>query len=522
MSFHAVDGQGTQVLMNAVGDGSSTPYAAGTSLAYVGAAAFALGQTTAAGSLPVVICSNQGNIAINVAAVGGTALALGQALMAASLPVAFASDQSRMPVNVNQIGGAALAFGSAVSASSIPIVIASDQVKIPVNITFVGGTAFTLGSAVSASSISVVVASDQTLASNITKVGGSALALGQAAMAASVPVTLATNQTNVPTNVAQVNGSTVATAASGIQKVGLCDGAGVAVPLGQGLMAASVPVCIASNQGNLPANIAAVGGSALAIGQATMAASFPVAIANNQSNLPANVTQVGGVALAFGQAVMASSLPVCIASNQGAVPGNTTQIAGSSIAVAATGIAKVGLCDGAGTAIPLGQAAMAASIPVCLSSNQGALTATVSTARGSVTTYASAVSLTGSEADLASGISNLGNYSRLIAQVTLVITGSPTGGSGAVICQVSLDGVTWFDVAVFSVPGNQGNQTVSAMMQAAVLPVTTVLSGGVPLSRSLTTAQPMPLGLEVRFTGVNSMTGGTPAIAATVKYQAVA
>lgn len=53
--------------------------------------------------------------------------------------------------------------------------------------------------------------------------------LGQANMAGSISVTIASNQSNVPTNLAQVNGATVSTAASGVQKVGIVGNAGATV-----------------------------------------------------------------------------------------------------------------------------------------------------------------------------------------------------------------------------------------------------------------------------------------------------
>jgi hypothetical protein len=60
---------------------------------------------------------------------------------------------------------------------------------------------------------------------NLAKVGGSAIALGQTTMSASLPVTLASNQSNVPANTAQVNGVTVLTGAgatgTGAQRVGV-------------------------------------------------------------------------------------------------------------------------------------------------------------------------------------------------------------------------------------------------------------------------------------------------------------
>jgi hypothetical protein len=61
---------------------------------------------------------------------------------------------------------------------------------------------------------------------NVKNVGGSSLVLGQTTMSASVPVAIATNQSNLPTNWAQINGSTISTAAAGVQKVGIAGNAG--------------------------------------------------------------------------------------------------------------------------------------------------------------------------------------------------------------------------------------------------------------------------------------------------------
>lgn len=68
---------------------------------------------------------------------------------------------------------------------------------------------------------------------------------------------------------------------------------------------------------------------------------------------PTNITQVGGSALAEGQAAMAASIPVVIASNQTNVPANIAQVGGASVA--------------------LGQTTMAASVPVALASNQSTI-----------------------------------------------------------------------------------------------------------------------------------------------------
>src|SRR3981081_2019417 len=52
---------------------------------------------------------------------------------------------------------------------------------------------------------------------------------GQATSANSSPVVVASDQSAIPHNLTSVNGSTVGTAASGVQKVGVTDGTGSAI-----------------------------------------------------------------------------------------------------------------------------------------------------------------------------------------------------------------------------------------------------------------------------------------------------
>ena len=72
---------------------------------------------------------------------------------------------------------------------------------------------------------------------------------------------------------------------------------------------------------------------------------------NIQLNAAVNVAQVGGAAIALGQAAMAASVPVVIANNQSNVPTNLAQVGGAAIA--------------------LGSALGAASVPVVIASDQG-------------------------------------------------------------------------------------------------------------------------------------------------------
>jgi len=69
---------------------------------------------------------------------------------------------------------------------------------------------------------------------------------------------------------------------------------------GQALKAASVPVVLASDQGNLPVSVQ----NATALGQATMAASSPVVIASNQSAVPMSLAQVLGLAMSASNPVL--------------------------------------------------------------------------------------------------------------------------------------------------------------------------------------------------------------------------
>lgn len=67
-------------------------------LTEVGGATIALGQTTMADSLPVVLASNQTPVEINLTQVSGDGLLLGQQTMAGSVPVVLASNQSTVDV----------------------------------------------------------------------------------------------------------------------------------------------------------------------------------------------------------------------------------------------------------------------------------------------------------------------------------------------------------------------------------------------------------------------------------------
>lgn len=110
---------------------------------------------------------------------------------------------------------------------------------------------------------------------------------------------------------------------------------------------------------SLDTNIARVGGTVFALGQATMAASLPVVIASNQTNLPANITQLVGAAFSA-----TNYLPNRL--TDGSAYYDARQIR----ALTNSDVVKAQLQDNAGTAITLGQKVMASSVPVVIASNQ--------------------------------------------------------------------------------------------------------------------------------------------------------
>ena len=85
-----------------------------------------------------------------------------------------------------------------------------------------------------------------------------------------------------------------------------------------------------ASAGALLTNLTKVGGSSVALGSTTGSASIPVVIASDQGNLPSNIKQVNGSTLSLGQTTMANSLPVAIASNQGALSTTVGAPTGSS------------------------------------------------------------------------------------------------------------------------------------------------------------------------------------------------
>lgn len=158
-----------------------------------------------------------------------------------------------------------------------------------------------------------------------------------AASAATVTVTA----TNLSTNLAQVNGATVATAASGIAKVGLTDGTGNAI----GSTGGGLNVAIISGAGGSVTDEAAwtagvstfvpTGGvfnDSAAVLTSGQQGSFR---ATNNRALHVNLRDASANQL-IGSKTSANSLPVVVASDQGALNSSSGGISATAIAAAAT------------------------------------------------------------------------------------------------------------------------------------------------------------------------------------------
>src|SRR6266568_4858987 len=274
---------------------------------------------------------------------------------------------------------------------------------------------------------------------------GSAVTLGQTTMSSSLPVVIASNQSNLPANIAQISGSSVATAATGIMKIGLTDGTGTAitstsnaidvniksgggsgfsivdeaawtagtssfVPTG-GVYNDSATALTTGQQGAIRlttnraihANLRDTSGNQL-LGSKTSANSIPVVIASDQAGpLPIagmvasgasnanNPVKLGGVYNSTQPTVTTGQIVDLQTSARGAQIVSTgidtfNVTVNTAIATGANTIGAVTQASGpwtsnitqiGGSSLALGQAVMASSIPVVLSSNQSSLGVTL-------------------------------------------------------------------------------------------------------------------------------------------------
>lgn len=208
--------------------------------------------------------------------------------------------------------------------------------------------------------VSTAIAAGSNTIGNVNiQASGSTISLGQAVMASSLPVVIASNQSNLPANIAQINGSTVATAATGIMKIGLTDGTGTA---------------ITSTSNAIDVNIKSGGGSGFSVTDeaawtAGTSSFVPAGGVYNDTATALTSGQEGSIRLTNNRAIhvnlrdasanqllgsktSANSIPVVVASDQGAVPvsqsgsnwsTNVAQIGGTNIVTGgASGLIAVG------------------------------------------------------------------------------------------------------------------------------------------------------------------------------------
>lgn len=170
--------------------------------------------------------------------------------LSGNLRVTIDSTSAEQNVNLNQVGGSAISIGQAAMVASLPVVIASNQSSIPVTLTsttITGTVAVTQSTSPWVVSGTVTTTPPANASTNITEWDSVALGapsaygtspgavnvIGVNAFITNTPTVTANQGTANATpwneNIAQVGGNAVATAATGIIKVGVTDGSGNSV-----------------------------------------------------------------------------------------------------------------------------------------------------------------------------------------------------------------------------------------------------------------------------------------------------
>lgn len=237
-------------------------------------------------------------------------------------------------------------------------------------------------------------AGSNTLGNINIQANGTAISFGQAAMANSLPVVVASNQSNLPANIAQVNAQTVATAATGIMKVGLTDGSGNAITStssaidvniksggGSGFSVTDEAAWTAGTSAFVPA-----GGTFNDSAAALTSGQEGTLRSTNNRALHVNLRDASANQL-LGSKTSANSIPVVIASDQGAVAIGVAS--GTALAADQTNtILKTSLyvkkSANADTVLTLGSATSANSVPVVIASDQGAVAVTLGSANSTM------------------------------------------------------------------------------------------------------------------------------------------
>lgn len=284
------------------------------------------------------------------------------------------------PVYVRLSDGAAALVGSKTGANSLPVVLSSDGygsgASAAMHVVLGTGAADYTRFGQAQATAPYAILSDGTTSVGVKAVTGGALSVA----------------------VVDGSGTQITSFGGGTQYVG--DAVASGTPTGtmaMGLAHAAAPADVSADNdavaqwflrnGSTVMNIAS-GGTLITVGAKTSAASLPVVLASDQAALPITdnassltvdapvgtpvYVRIGdGAAALIGQKAMAASLPVVVASDQSVLHVDDNSGSFTVDAPVATPV-YVRLSDGAASLI--GQKAMAASVPVVVASDQGALT----------------------------------------------------------------------------------------------------------------------------------------------------
>lgn len=213
------------------------------------------------------------------------------------------------------------AQGQATMVASLPVVIASNQSAVPISgsITATNPSVGADGSAIPTSS-TLLGASDGTNLQPLQVDGSKNLKVVQQGNV--TEVNSAAIQTNTG-NAATVLGATTDAAVTG-------DNSGTANAHLRGLTKILADIWDSVNH-LLHTDVKQVGGSALALGSTTSASSIPVVIASDQGNLPGNVKQLNGTTVSTNTGTADGGTQRMV--NAGAATGTKSNIASSASSV---------------------------------------------------------------------------------------------------------------------------------------------------------------------------------------------
>ena len=283
-----------------------------------------------------------GRVSTNIGSYGGTASTLGQKVMASSIPVTLASDQSALSVTLAANQSINLVQWNGVSvtaAAALADTVTNPTTGIVADVPLLfNGTTYDRARSIAASDGNAALTTTGILASGVGP--GFSRRFNPANLA-----TAAASASAVDVNGAGTLGIEIGTATTGTFVIevtadgttwvpGLAyDVAGALFVTNTSLTPAVGKVYVVSVNGMRQARLrtnATLG--------ATVAHTLTLSMGDTINLSPSggvagavNLTQVGGASIAIGQAAMAASLPVVIASNQSNVPTNTVQYGGTNV-----------------------------------------------------------------------------------------------------------------------------------------------------------------------------------------------